>query len=183
MILENADKHTTLILQLGLWKKRTDTVLIHIGISQTNSLFILITGHKSKKGKVKMKTIITALLALSLVGCASIHNARDLAQSGQWQKLGLGDGQLGYVERSEAELSGLGSLKNQSLTQYRSGYEEGIKEFCRLDEAFFAGLSGRPYRNQCDGQPDAKEIEHSWEDGLNQYHAQKQFFFGEDTAM
>lgn len=130
-----------------------------------------------------MKTIITALLALSLVGCVSIPSARDLAQSGQWQELGLEDGQLGYTERSEAELSGLGSLESQALTQYRTGYEEGIKAFCRPDEAFFSGLSGRPYMNQCEGRPNAEEIVQSWEDGLNEYHKQEQFFFGGDTAM
>ena len=86
-----------------------------------------------------MKTIITVMLTLSLVGCNTFSKDHSLAQSGQWLELGRLDGLYGYQERGQAELSELGQLEDDALSLYQTGFTQGINEFCTPDNAFLPG--------------------------------------------
>ena len=120
-----------------------------------------------------MNKLAVIFLVFGLAGCASYPSAESLATSGNWQQLGLQDGQRGYPERQRVGLTDLNPLDKQSEQQYRLGYSLGLDEFCTVENAFFRGLSGQFYMNQCEGRSNADEIIASWEDGLTEYEREQ----------
>lgn len=116
--------------------------------------------------------ILPLALAASVVlaGCSSLPSPKSLAEEGNWEQLGLQDGQQGFDQRHPAQLSELAAADNQAVTQYRAGYRNGIQEFCTEDNAFSAGLSGRTYNGQCSFSPIEDAIHINWENGLDEYY-------------
>ena len=118
-----------------------------------------------------MKILPLALATtILLTGCSNLPSEKNLATDGNWEQLGLIDGQGGNQQRRPEELSGLAPADNQSVAQYRDGYKKGIEEFCTEDNAFFAGLSGRAYTGQCAFLRNEALIIESWDVGLEDYY-------------
>ena len=88
-------------------------------------------------------------LAVALSGCASL--SENECRTADWRGIGLQDGlqgkALGELEehrRACAEYSIAVSER-----PYLDGREEGLREYCRLDNAFRVGLNGQKYLGVC----------------------------------
>ena len=131
--------------------------------------------HNRPRERLIMRILPLALAAsVVLAGCSSLPSPKNLAKSGNWEQLGLQDGQQGFDQRRPAQLSELAAADNQAVTQYRAGYRNGIQKFCTEDNAFSAGLSGRNYNGQCSFSPMEDAIRANWENGLDEYYAMQE---------
>lgn len=108
-----------------------------------------------------MRPII--LICLFLVsGCATL--SREECMVGDWRGLGLQDGLMGEPsQRLSEHMQACGeyhiAVDNNA---YFAGREQGLREYCRIDNAFNQGLNGRPYHRVCPPEIDG------W---FSQYHA------------
>ena len=118
-----------------------------------------------------MKILPLALMAtVVLAGCSTLSSEKNLAEEGNWEQLGLQDGQKGFEQRRPAQLSELSPADKDAVTQYRAGFRIGIQEFCTEDNAFSAGLAGRAYNGQCSFSSSENLIKESWDNGLDEYY-------------
>lgn len=96
-----------------------------------------------------MRFPLVMLLGSVLIGCTSVSEQAMLAQSGEWYKIGLLDGQQGHYQRARTELIALNELGDAGVQQYKQGYVQGISEYCLPDNAYEQGDRGIRYRGQC----------------------------------
>lgn len=102
---------------------------------------------------MRILIVVAALfLAIGLAGCATL--SKQQCQTGDWQSIGLVDGQHGYAASRYSEHveacaeHGLGA--NRSL--YNAGREQGLRSFCTLSKAAEIGLENRTNYNVCRGE-------------------------------
>jgi hypothetical protein len=90
-----------------------------------------------------------ALLALALGGCASMGKDECLAMD--WRTVGYEDGATGQgVERLSSRRQACAKHGvAPDLDAYRMGREEGLLEYCRPENGFRVGASGRGYGGAC----------------------------------
>ncbi|OAI20759.1 hypothetical protein A1507_04705 [Methylomonas koyamae] len=96
------------------------------------------------------------LLALLAAGCASL--SREDCLRGDWFGVGIRDGLGGETGQRLADHAEACREYGIAVDQpaYFAGRDQGLTDYCRLDNAFNEGLNGRYYRHVCppaiDGQ-------------------------------
>jgi len=98
------------------------------------------------------------LFLLSFVGlsvlsaCATLSEAE--CQAGDWRSIGLNDGARGrsasYVDNHISACAEYGTTVDRQL--YEAGRAEGLRVYCRLDNAVALGRAGETYNNVCQGE-------------------------------
>lgn len=99
---------------------------------------------------------LVALFTLcTFAGCASLN--REQCQRGDWYGIGMTDGQAGMpANHIEAHTRACGKYGLQpDDRQYHLGYNRGLEEYCRIDNAFATGLQGYRYQGVCPASIDA----------------------------
>jgi hypothetical protein len=89
------------------------------------------------------------LLLLALTGCATMNE--DECHTADWRDIGRRDGRSGYphsrlAEHREACMKH-GVRPDERL--YAEGRDQGLREYCKLDNAVRDGLAGRQYQGVC----------------------------------
>lgn len=89
------------------------------------------------------------LSIVALTGCATL--SQEECSRGDWFGLGINDGRSGETtsrldEHRKACLE-YGIAVNDGA--YFAGREQGLQDYCQLDNAFRLGLSGKQYRHVC----------------------------------
>lgn len=84
-----------------------------------------------------------------LTGCATL--SREECITGDWRSLGIKDGSNGEPDfRIEAHRKACAKEGVRiDDRQYFDGRAEGLREYCRIDNAFQTGLNGRQYQGVC----------------------------------
>ncbi len=101
-----------------------------------------------------MQRLAGFLSVLVLAGCATLSQEDCLR--GDWFGVGMKDGLAGEPESLLSEHAkacyeyGI-VVENQT---YFAGREQGLRDYCRLENAFAVGLNGRPYHHVCPGPID-----------------------------
>lgn len=95
--------------------------------------------------------LLTALLA----GCATL--SREQCRQGDWFGIGEADGRAGEqtsrLQQHAQACAEYGTGVDER--QYLAGRDQGLREYCRLDNAFAAGLQGRRHQRVCPPEIDA----------------------------
>jgi len=99
--------------------------------------------------KIMVKRLTGYLCVVFFTGCATL--SQQDCKRGDWFGLGVQDGRSGEASERLSEhrkaCSEYGVAVNDS--QYFAGREQGIREYCRIDNAFEVGLQGHDYRHVC----------------------------------
>ncbi|MGF1708313.1 DUF2799 domain-containing protein [Enterovibrio baiacu] len=110
--------------------------------------------------------LVSLLLITGLTGCAS-HRIAELSAAQDWTGLANYDVEAGRKARSEQDLVSLGASEKAELSEYQSAYEAHVKEYCKPDNGYHAGISGKPRNSVCiDDTPKGWLYEDNWETGL-----------------
>lgn len=96
-----------------------------------------------------MHRISWLLSLIVLTGCATL--SQEDCRRGDWYGLGIKDGLAGETggrlsEHAKACYEYGIAVGNDA---YLAGREQGLREYCRLENAFAVGLNGRPYHHVC----------------------------------
>lgn len=96
------------------------------------------------------------LLAALLQGCATM--SADECRTANWRDVGLRDGLAGqplaHLDRRTKACAESGVAVNAAL--YLQGRNQGLPQYCRLDNAATLGLQGKTYHGVCAGGIDAE---------------------------
>ncbi|MDD2462377.1 MAG: DUF2799 domain-containing protein [Desulfobulbus sp.] len=99
--------------------------------------------------------LLPVLFILLLGGCASL--SQEQCQRGDWYGLGVVDGKAGEptrrLEVHNRACAEYGVHINEG--PYLAGRTEGLKTFCRLENAIVTGLAGLRYAGVCPPEIDA----------------------------
>ncbi|MBE1277243.1 DUF2799 domain-containing protein [Enterovibrio baiacu] len=110
--------------------------------------------------------LVSLLLIIGLTGCAS-HRIAELSAAQDWTGLANYDVEAGIKARSEQDLMSLGASEKAQLSEYQSAYDAHVKEYCKPDNGYHAGISGKPRNSVCiDDTPKGWLYEDNWETGL-----------------
>ncbi|MGE4558780.1 MAG: DUF2799 domain-containing protein [Desulfobulbus sp.] len=88
-------------------------------------------------------------------GCASLNQQQCLR--GDWYGIGMADGRAGEsAGRLNAHIRACAEYGVRIDEQrYFAGRSEGLKTYCRLENAFATGLAGQRYQGVCPAEVDA----------------------------
>ncbi len=102
-----------------------------------------------------MKALCLFLLAGILTGCATL--SREQCLHGDWYSIGLADGQLGQpMNRIDQHASACAQYGVAPADrEYMEGRAQGLRDYCRFDNAFATGLRGQRYQGVCPPEMDA----------------------------
>ncbi|WP_319588930.1 DUF2799 domain-containing protein [uncultured Desulfobulbus sp.] len=102
-----------------------------------------------------MKIVGVFLMVALLPGCASL--SREQCQRGDWYGIGMADGQAGEAaSRKDQHVRACSEYGIQiNDQQYFDGYDRGLEDYCRIDNAFESGLRGKRYQHVCSPAIDA----------------------------
>ncbi len=96
-----------------------------------------------------MRYLILLLPILVLVSCASI--SKEECQAGDWQAIGLRDGQAGrsldYINNHFKACAEVGVRPNQS--EWQAGRLQGLPMYCTPEKAYQLGRDGNSVNNVC----------------------------------
>ncbi len=102
-----------------------------------------------------LQTLVIFMLLGSLSGCASL--SREQCQTGDWYGIGMSDGlngqpvsRLGQHMRACADYGIV--IERQ---RYLDGHSQGMRNYCRIENAFELGLRGQRYQGGCSPGIDA----------------------------
>ena len=97
----------------------------------------------------KLKVIGAALATLVMGGCASMSS--DECMTADWAAIGYEDGARGYTtdQFSKHRKACADHGVTPSFTDYQSGRERGLEEFCQPGRGFDVGASGGRYYGVC----------------------------------
>ena len=103
---------------------------------------------------LRHRLIALSLLAL-LGGCASLTSEQ--CRRGDWYGVGLSDGRAGESYSRLGEHIRACREYGVSIDEapYAAGRNEGLRDYCRLDNAFRTGLAGQRYNHVCPPEIDA----------------------------
>ena len=98
------------------------------------------------------KTFLAARgLTFILFGCASPSLNKNQCLSGDWFSIGITDGRLGFSPARIADHADaceeLGIVPKAS--EYRAGWNEGVRGFCTFAQGVRRGRDGDPYHGLC----------------------------------
>ncbi len=99
---------------------------------------------------MKCLKIIFLTSLLSLVNsCATL--SREDCMQGAWFELGLRDGRNGktFTRLGQHQKACLEYGVRIDKAQYNAGREQGLQDYCQLDNAVEMGLQGRRYQSVC----------------------------------
>jgi hypothetical protein len=116
---------------------------------------------------------ILTMAAIALAGCASMGKDECLAMD--WRTVGYEDGATGQgVERLSSRRQACAKHGvAPDLDAYRMGREEGLLEFCRPENGFRVGVSGRSYGGACPAHL-AMAFSDSYEAGRHLWRLERQ---------
>ncbi len=104
--------------------------------------------------KFHQRIILAGMLIL--VGCATLN--QEECMKGDWRQLGVKDGVNGEtasrIEEHRKACAEHGIRPDERM--YMAGHAEGLREYCRIDNAFQSGLKGKQYKGVCSGDIDAR---------------------------
>jgi hypothetical protein len=97
-----------------------------------------------------MKILGLFLVVMALSGCATLN--LEQCRRGDWYGIGLTDGRAGIpatgrLERHIQACARHGVRIDDRL--YRQGHNQGVLDYCRIDNAFVTGLRGQRYQHVC----------------------------------
>ena len=105
---------------------------------------------------MKFRGLILLAGMLILAGCATLD--KEACMRGDWRELGVKDGVNGEpaarIEEHRKACAEHGVRPDERL--YLAGRAEGLREYCRIDNAFQSGLKGKPYKGVCPGDVDMR---------------------------
>lgn len=96
------------------------------------------------------RIMVLSLLALT-AGCATLNENE--CRTIDWRELGRSDGAKGYESTrlgDHMEACGKFGLAPDAES-YRAGREEGLRQYCTLDNAMQLGMNGSGYKQVCPG--------------------------------
>lgn len=100
----------------------------------------------------KLIIFLAALAAMAMIGCASMNEAECV--TADWVGIGYEDGALGRdasnIANHRSACAEYGVTPN--MQQYMEGYEQGIAYFCRPENGYIMGRSGRTSTGLCPPQ-------------------------------
>ncbi len=98
---------------------------------------------------MRFRSLILLVGLVTLTGCATLNEQE--CRTANWRDLGITDGRngqpAGRVESHRKACSKYGILPHEQ--QYLDGRNEGLREYCRIDNAFRSGLNGQQYQGVC----------------------------------
>lgn len=96
-----------------------------------------------------VRAVSVAMLLAALSGCASL--SENECRSADWRGIGLQDGlqgkALSELERHRRACADYAI--SVAERPYLDGRDEGLRDYCRLDNAFRVGLNGQQYQGVC----------------------------------
>lgn len=102
------------------------------------------------------RTLLPLLLCAQLAGCALMDVEE--CQSADWHALGVRDGAEGrpdaYLQQRVDACAEAGVAAD--TRRYAQGRDEGLQQYCRLENAFLAGSHGGTYAGVCPPAVDAE---------------------------
>lgn len=105
---------------------------------------------------MKVNPVIIVLSLALVSGCSTLSEKE--CRTADWYHLGVRDGQQG--ERANLLDDHRESCKQYGISpdehRYHSGRTEGLKQYCRLDNAFRLGMNGTGYTGVCPMEVDAE---------------------------
>lgn len=112
------------------------------------------------------KVVISVLFATALAGCSN-QAVTQLSEKDNWAGLASYDVEAGNRPRSAEELDKLGASSAEAQQDYLTAYQSHMKEYCNPDNAYKAGILGKPYNAVCiDDSSRGWEYKQNWETGL-----------------
>lgn len=102
------------------------------------------------------RVAVPFLLCTLLTGCATM--VTDACRGADWYALGLKDGSEGRpANRIEARAEACAEVGMATdLRRYAEGHANGLRQYCRLENAFSLGASGGNYAGVCPPAVDAE---------------------------
>ena len=96
-----------------------------------------------------LKIIFLASLLSLINSCATL--SREDCMQGAWFELGLRDGRKGktFTHLGQHQKACLEYGIRLDKNQYNAGREQGLQDYCLLDNAIEMGLQGRRYQSVC----------------------------------
>lgn len=96
-----------------------------------------------------MRRVVGSLSLIAFTGCATL--SQEDCRRGDWYGLGIKDGLAGepsgrLYEHSKACYEYGIAVQNDT---YLAGREQGLRDYCRVDNAFTVGLNGNSYHHVC----------------------------------
>ena len=114
-----------------------------------------------------MKLLISAILALLLVGCSSSPQAEKEKNADDWFNYGEFRAKKGLIVQTQEQLEAVNpdeTITEEFYNAYFSGHQEGTVIYC-TQNPYILGLSEEPYFGLCDqSHPKFKE---EYEKGVN----------------
>lgn len=105
---------------------------------------------------MKLRSLILLAGLVTLTGCATLNEQE--CRTANWRDLGIKDGRNGQpasrIETHRKACASYGILLHEQ--QYLDGREEGLQEYCRIDNAFRSGLNGQQYQGVCPSSIDLR---------------------------
>ena len=100
-------------------------------------------------------SLMAMCTGLLLAGCASLTPSE--CATANWHDLGFDDGAHGRTDRSAEHHQACSKVQVVvDVNAYRSARNQGLQQYCRLDNAINIGLSGHYYAGVCPGPRDAE---------------------------
>lgn len=102
--------------------------------------------------------LLAGVMLVTLAGCASLDEGQ--CRAGRWSELGLSDGAQGLgVDRLNDHRKACAEFGiAPDPGSYLLGREQGLLRYCTPTNAMQEGLAGRPYRNVCPPELDARFV-------------------------
>ena len=114
------------------------------------------------------KTIILTGFAVMAAGCATISEESCIA--GSWESLGYEDATTGesrnHFNKIAETCTKYGITAN--ATEYRTGYDAGLRQYCSYDKGYQHGTSGNWRKTEC-GEINATPYLDGYNEGLPLY--------------
>jgi hypothetical protein len=103
---------------------------------------------------MKLPFVIACLAMLS--GCSTLNEKE--CRTANWYQIGIHDGQFG--EKSDLLEKHRAACQKYAIqaqdSEYVAGREQGLKQYCDLNNAFRLGLNGSGYKGTCPNEIDLK---------------------------
>lgn len=117
-----------------------------------------------------MKHLFTFLAVCTLLAsCTGMNQAECL--NANWELIGMQDGSYGreisYANRHQEDCAKHGTQVD--MDAYRMGHAEGVRTYCRAENGFKQGRSGRDYAGIC-----PSDLESAF---LDEYEIGREFYF------
>jgi hypothetical protein len=109
---------------------------------------------KTDEGRSQLHRLTALLCMFFLSGCATL--SQEDCRRGDWFSVGIRDGRSGETRSRLSDhvqaCSEYGIAINNEA--YFAGREQGLRDYCRIDNAFSEGLQGHQYQHVCPSSVD-----------------------------